>query len=36
MGAAIDYLQGIGLDAIHAHEARITTYALERLREVRA
>ena len=34
MGAAIDYLQGIGLDAIHAHEAGITAYALERLREV--
>jgi cysteine desulfurase/selenocysteine lyase len=34
MGAAIDYLQAIGLDAIHAHEARITAYALERLREV--
>ena len=34
MGAAIDYLQAIGLEAIHAHEARITAYALERLREV--
>ncbi len=34
MGAAIDYLTGIGLDAIHAHETTITAYALERLAEV--
>jgi cysteine desulfurase/selenocysteine lyase len=34
MGAAIDYLTGIGLDAIHDHETAITAYALERLAEV--
>jgi cysteine desulfurase/selenocysteine lyase len=34
MGAAIDYLTEIGLDAIHAHETAITAYALERLAEV--
>jgi cysteine desulfurase/selenocysteine lyase len=34
MGAAIDYLTEIGLDAIHAHETTITAYALERLAEV--
>ena len=34
MGAAIDYLTEIGLDAIHAHETQITAYALERLAEV--
>ena len=34
MGAAIDYLTEIGLDAIHAHETTITAYALERLSEV--
>lgn len=32
--AAIDYLDDIGLDAIHQHEEAITTYALERLAEV--
>jgi cysteine desulfurase/selenocysteine lyase len=34
MGAAIDYLTEIGLDAIHDHETAITAYALERLAEV--
>ena len=34
MGAAIDYLTAIGLDAIHDHETSITAYALERLAEV--
>jgi cysteine desulfurase/selenocysteine lyase len=32
LGAAIDYLAGIGMDWIAAHEVRITSYALERLR----
>ncbi len=32
--AAIDYLQGVGLEAIDAHEHAITAYALERLAEV--
>jgi len=34
MGAAIDYVTGIGLDAIHDHETAITAYALDRLAEV--
>ncbi len=32
--AAIDYLTGVGLEAIDAHEHRITAYALDRLAEV--
>jgi cysteine desulfurase/selenocysteine lyase len=31
LGAAIDYLEGIGLDAITEHEHELTAYALERL-----
>lgn len=31
LGAAVDYLKAIGLDAIAAHERELTTYALERL-----
>lgn len=34
LGAAADYLSGIGMDAIHAHERAITAYAMERLLEV--
>jgi cysteine desulfurase/selenocysteine lyase len=34
LGAAIEYLNGVGLNAIHAHEAAMTAYALERLGEV--
>jgi cysteine desulfurase / selenocysteine lyase len=34
MGAAIDYLSGIGLDAIHQHETILTQYAIDRLGEV--
>jgi cysteine desulfurase/selenocysteine lyase len=34
LGAAIDYLEGIGLDAIAAHEHELAAYALERLAEV--
>ena len=33
-GAAIDYLQEVGMDAIAAHEHEITEYALERLEEI--
>src|SRR5512134_1329675 len=33
-GAAVDYLNSIGMDAIAAHEHEITEYALERLEEV--
>jgi len=34
LGAAVDYLGGIGMDQVHAHEQRLTAYACERLREV--
>jgi cysteine desulfurase/selenocysteine lyase len=31
LGAAVDYLTGIGIEAIAAHERELTAYALERL-----
>ncbi|SEK94803.1 cysteine desulfurase [Streptacidiphilus jiangxiensis] len=34
LGAAIEYLNGVGMDAIAAHEHAITEYALGRLQEV--
>jgi cysteine desulfurase/selenocysteine lyase len=34
LAAAIDWVDELGLDAIHAHEADLTAYALERLAEV--
>jgi cysteine desulfurase/selenocysteine lyase len=34
LGVAVDYLQGIGLDAVAAHVHDLVGYALERLREV--
>jgi cysteine desulfurase/selenocysteine lyase len=34
LGAAIDYLDAIGFDAIEAHEHELAAYALERLREL--
>jgi cysteine desulfurase / selenocysteine lyase len=34
LGAAIDYLQDVGLDAMRAHEAALTDYAMEALAEV--
>ncbi|KAA3648689.1 MAG: cysteine desulfurase [Chloroflexi bacterium] len=34
LGAAVDYLNEVGMDAIFAHEAQLTEYALERLEEV--
>lgn len=34
LGAAVDYLSAIGMDAIHAHEKDVIAYALERLEEV--
>jgi cysteine desulfurase / selenocysteine lyase len=34
LGAAIDYLNGIGLDAIAAYEHELAAYALERLSEI--
>jgi cysteine desulfurase/selenocysteine lyase len=34
LGAAVEYLTGIGLDRIRAHEIELTGYALERLADV--
>ncbi len=34
LGAAIDYLAQLGMDRVRAHEAGLTTYALERLGEI--
>jgi cysteine desulfurase/selenocysteine lyase len=34
LGVAIDYLEKVGLEAIHQHEIAITAYALDRLAEV--
>jgi cysteine desulfurase/selenocysteine lyase len=34
LGAAIDYVSGVGLDRIHAHEAALADYAMETLSEV--
>ncbi|HUF38623.1 MAG TPA: cysteine desulfurase [Anaerolineales bacterium] len=34
LGAAVDYLAGIGMDRIAAHEHAMTAYAIERLEEV--
>ncbi|MEO8475449.1 MAG: cysteine desulfurase [Actinomycetota bacterium] len=31
LGAAVDYLEGLGMDAVRSHEREITAYALERL-----
>ena len=31
LGAAVDYLEALGLDAVAAHEDRLLTYAVERL-----
>ncbi len=34
LGAAVEYLTALGMDAVHAHESRITHYAMEALSEV--
>jgi cysteine desulfurase/selenocysteine lyase len=34
LGAAVDYLSGLGMDAVRAHELEITEYAYESLSEV--
>lgn len=34
LGAAVDYLSALGMEAVHAHEQLITSYALEALSEV--
>jgi cysteine desulfurase/selenocysteine lyase len=34
LGAAVDFLQGIGMEEVRAHESDVTAYALERLTAV--
>jgi cysteine desulfurase/selenocysteine lyase len=34
LGAAVDYLSGLGMETVRAHERELTAYALERLVEV--
>jgi cysteine desulfurase / selenocysteine lyase len=34
LGAAVDWLDGLGIEAVHAHEAELTAYALDALAEV--
>ncbi|MGH2991132.1 MAG: aminotransferase class V-fold PLP-dependent enzyme [Solirubrobacterales bacterium] len=34
LAAAIEWLEGVGLDAVHARDAELATYALDRLSEV--
>lgn len=34
LGAAVDYLEDLGIDAIHNHERTLISYTLERLEEV--
>jgi cysteine desulfurase/selenocysteine lyase len=34
LGAAVDYLQGLGMERVRAHELELTGYMLERLAEV--
>jgi len=34
LGAAVDYLQDLGMDAVAEHEHRLTGYALERLMDI--
>jgi cysteine desulfurase/selenocysteine lyase len=36
LGAAVGYLESLGMDAIRAHEEQVAAYALERLRDVGA
>jgi len=33
-GAAIDYLQNLGMDAVRRHEVELTAYTLDRMREI--
>ena len=34
LGAAVDYLQTLGMDQVHEHETQLTRYALEALKEL--
>ncbi|GAB2024651.1 cysteine desulfurase [Lactovum odontotermitis] len=35
LGAAIDYIQSVGIDAIQAHDAELINYVLPKLREIK-
>lgn len=35
LGAAVDYLQSMGMEAVHRHEQELTAYTMKRLQEVR-
>ena len=35
LGAAVDYLEKLGMDAIHHHEQMLVSYALDQMRQVR-
>ena len=34
LGAAVDYLQDLGMEAVHAHEQALVSYALDQMRQV--
>ena len=34
LGAAVDYLQGLGMDAVFSHDQELVAYAMERLPEI--
>jgi cysteine desulfurase/selenocysteine lyase len=34
LGAAVDYLSALGMEAVAAHERAVTSYALERIRDI--
>jgi cysteine desulfurase/selenocysteine lyase len=34
LGVAVEYLRQVGMDAVHAHEQTLVSYALERLRQM--
>jgi cysteine desulfurase / selenocysteine lyase len=36
LAAAVDYLEGLGMDAVRAHEEEITAYAIQRLQDAGA
>jgi cysteine desulfurase/selenocysteine lyase len=34
LGAAVEYLQGLGMEAVHAHEQTLVSYALDQMRQM--
>lgn len=34
LGTAIDFLEGIGLDTIEKHDKQLTSYAVERMKQI--